>query len=50
MIKLTMSYNDLHEKRKMMEGLKGILIIKSISKEYERKSHKEVFVKGELKV
>lgn len=49
MIKLTMSYNDLQEKRKLLEGLKGILVIQSISKEYERKSHKEVYVKGELK-
>lgn len=49
MIKLTMSYNDLQERRKMLEGLKEILIIKSVSKEYERKNHKEVYVKGELK-
>ena len=49
MIKLTMSYNDLQEKRKLLEGLKGILVIQSVSKEYERKSHKEVYVKGELK-
>lgn len=49
MIKLTMSYNNLQERRKILEGLKGVLVIQSISKEYERKNHKEVYVKGELK-
>ncbi len=49
MVKITISYNNLHEKRKLFEGLKKFLIIKSISKEYERKSHKEVYVKGEIK-
>ncbi len=49
MVKLTMSYTDLQERNRLLEGLRGVLIIKSVSKEYERKSHKEVYVKGELK-
>lgn len=49
MIRLVISYSDLNERKKLIEGLEGILIIKSVSKEYERKSHKEVYVKGELR-
>ncbi len=49
MVKLTITYNDLKERRDLIEGLKEILAIKSISKEYKRKNHKEIFIKGELK-
>lgn len=49
MIKIKMTYKDLHEKEKAINELKKIFIVRNVSKEYIRAKGNDVYVDVDIK-
>lgn len=48
MIKVKLTYKDLHEKNRLLDELKRTCIVKSISKEYPRSKATDIYIDLEL--